>query len=103
MNRLDLILQKREIICELARRHKIWRIAVFGSCARREETPESDIDFLVDFEDDSSWVDNLDMEHDLETLFGCKIDLVSRRGLHPLIKDDILNDAIEVVVLEQSI
>jgi len=44
---LDTILAKREEIYAVARRHKAERLWAFGSCARKEETPESDVDLLV--------------------------------------------------------
>ena len=48
---LDEIRAKREEIYAIARAHKAEKLWVFGSCARKEETPESDVDFLVKFGD----------------------------------------------------
>ena len=45
MCQLDNIMAKRDIIHKLAKRHKVDQVFVFGSCARKEETPDSDIDF----------------------------------------------------------
>ena len=45
---LDEIRAKREEIYAVARAHKAEKLWVFGSCARKEETPDSDVDFLVD-------------------------------------------------------
>ena len=87
MCQLDNIMAKRDII------HKVF---VFGSCARKEENSASDIDFLMEFEHDASFRDNIEFEDDLEKLFQCKVDVVSKRGLHPLIEDDVLREAIEV-------
>ena len=49
MSMLDEIWAKRDEICAIARRHKAEKLWVFGSCARREERPDSDVDFLVMF------------------------------------------------------
>lgn len=96
MCQLDRIMAKRDIIHELAKKHKVDKVFVFGSCARKEETPESDIDFLMDFDFDSSWKDHLTIQDELEKLFNCEIDIVSKRWLHPLLKEQVLEEAIEI-------
>lgn len=50
----------------------------------------------MDFGFDSSWIDHLAIQAELEKLFQRKIDVVSKFGLHPYIKDRILREAIEV-------
>lgn len=57
MCKLDEIMKKRETVYALARKYNVLRIFVFGSCARKEETPESDIDFLMDFKHGASMLD----------------------------------------------
>lgn len=52
---LDTIRAKRDEIYAIARKHKAEKLWVFGSCARKEETPESDIDFPVKFELGIGW------------------------------------------------
>lgn len=54
---------------------------VFGSVARGEERPESDIDFLVEFEPGSSLFDLMDLEAELAALLGVSVDVVSVGGL----------------------
>lgn len=56
-------------------------MALFGSVARGEDTPESDIDFLVEFEPGSSLFDLMDLQEALEQLLGTSVDLISARGL----------------------
>lgn len=56
-------------------------MSVFGSVARGEETPTSDIDFLVDFEPGSSLFDLLHISEELEALLGVPVDVVSTGGL----------------------
>lgn len=72
MCQLDNIMAKRDIIHKLAKRHKVDRVFVFGSCARKEETSTSDIDFLMDFGFDSSWIDHLAIQAELEKLFSAQ-------------------------------
>ena len=67
---------------------------MFGSVARGEETENSDIDFLIDYDlkKVSSWfLGGLLM--DLQDLFGCKVDIVTEQGLSRLIKGRVLAEA----------
>ena len=51
---LDTIHAKRDEIYAIARKHKAEKLWVFGSVARKEERPDSDVDFLVEFGNGSS-------------------------------------------------
>lgn len=73
----------RREIKALVERHKGEAVAIFGSVARGEETRESDIDFLVDFVDDSSLFDLVRLKLDLEALLGRDVDVVAVGGLLP--------------------
>lgn len=59
---------------------------VFGSVARGEERPDSDIDFIVEFESSRSLFDLMDLDQDLTALLGRPVDVVSLGGLKP--RDD---------------
>jgi predicted nucleotidyltransferase len=72
---------KREQISALARRHGARSIALFGSVARGDDTPASDADFLVEFEDGSSLFDLMHLADDLHELLGFDVDVVSVGGL----------------------
>lgn len=94
-SKLELIREKRAEIKEIAARHKGIKISVFGSVARGEESPESDIDFLVEFSKDASLFDTGGLQIELSELLGVNIDVVSTGGLRP--KDShILKEAIEL-------
>ena len=80
-NRIDELKQNRIAIIELAKKHKAFNVAVFGSVARKSETSESDIDFLVDFEKGASLFDQAALHTDLSDLLKSKIDLLSRSSL----------------------
>jgi uncharacterized protein len=77
----ELLGSRRDEVLEVARRHRGRSIAVFGSVARREERPGSDVDFLVDFEPQSSLSDLIHLQDELEALLGRPVDVVSRGGL----------------------
>jgi uncharacterized protein len=79
--RLQEVEAHREEIMDLVRRHHGRSIAVFGSVSRGDDGPDSDVDFLVDFEAGSSLFDLGHLQDDLEALLGCKVDVVSVGGL----------------------
>ena len=79
--RRDLVEAKRSEIREIAQRHRGRTVAVFGSVARGDESPTSDIDLLVEFEPGSSLFDLLHMTEELEALLGVPVDVVSAGGL----------------------
>ncbi|MBR1368703.1 nucleotidyltransferase [Methanocalculus chunghsingensis] len=92
MNVLDLLRRHESVLKE---RFGIARIGIFGSFARGEERPLSDIDILVFFEEGKKTFDNfMGVKLYLEDLFGRKVDLVTEAALKPLIRDPILRDVI---------
>jgi uncharacterized protein len=76
-----LVEANRDQIKAVVTRHKGRAVAVFGSVARGEETQESDVDFLVEFEPGSSLFDLADLEDALASLLGRRVDVVSLGGL----------------------
>jgi len=72
---------KRNEIIDLVRQHHGRAVALFGSVARGDDTPESDIDFLVEFQKGSSLFDLMDLQEALEQLLGVSVDVVSVGGL----------------------
>ena len=74
---LDEIRAKRDEIYEIARRHKAEKLWVFGSCARKEERPDSDVDLLVKFSPGVSFRDYDAIGQGVSELFGRKVDVVS--------------------------
>ena len=94
MCQLDRLTSLRGEIYEIARKHKADKVYVFGSCARKEETPESDVDFLVELQKGASLFDLMDLQDEYEALLNCKVDVVSRRGLNPYLRDNVLSEAV---------
>jgi predicted nucleotidyltransferase len=81
--RLEGLEENSTAIREIAARHKASSIAVFGSVARSEDTENSDYDFLVTFEKDSSLLDTAALINDLEDFLGSHVNVVSLGGLKP--------------------
>ncbi len=88
-----LVEAHREEIKAVVARHKGRAVAIFGSVARGEEKPESDIDFLVEFEKGTSLFDLMHVEDDLVHLLGRDIDVVSLGGLKRRDRD-VLEEAV---------
>ena len=78
---LDEIQAKRDEIYAIARRHKAERLWVFGSCARKEERPDSDVDFLVKFGDSIGFFELFDFESEMSNEVGRKVDLINVTAL----------------------
>ena len=94
---MDALTLLREHEPVLKSRFGVERIGVFGSFARGEERPESDIDVLVSFGKDGKTFDNfMGIKFYLEDLFGRKVDLVTEAALKPLIRDPILAEVVYV-------
>jgi hypothetical protein len=73
----------------------VRRIGLFGSVARDEARPGSDMDFLVEFEPGRKTFDNyMDLKDFLEQLFERRVDLVTSEGIKPQLRDRILSEAI---------
>jgi predicted nucleotidyltransferase len=90
--------EKREEILRLAARHGARNVRVFGSVARGEETPASDIDLLVEAGPDTSpWFPG-GLIADLEDLLGCHIDVATEPGLHWYLRTRILHEAVPLCV-----
>lgn len=71
-------------------------IALFGSYARNQETSKSDLDILVEFKKKKSFLDLVRIERELSEKLGVKVDLLTKKGISPLILDNIKKE-MEVV------
>ena len=90
----QLLREKRQEIEQIADEHGAHSIRVFGSVARGEAGPESDIDLLVRVGPaTSSWFP-AGLILDLEDLLGCRVDIVTERALNPDIRERVLREAI---------
>jgi hypothetical protein len=79
----------RKCLPEIREKYGVTSIGIFGSYARGEAAPASDIDIIVEFDRPIGW-ELVDLADFLETCLHHKVDLVIRRSLHPLIRDSVL-------------
>jgi len=88
----SLLLNKKVEIAAICRRHHVRELSVFGSALGAEFRPDSDIDLLVEFDADVpiGLLQFGELQAELENLLHRKVDLVSKRGLRPLVRERIL-------------
>lgn len=89
----ELLKSKRQDILAIAAKHGAHNLRIFGSVARGEARPESDLDILVEMEPGRSLMDHVALMQDLEDLLQRKVDVVSERALHWYIRDRVLAEA----------
>ena len=94
MDMLPAILARRDEIAEIARRHGATNVRIFGSVARREAGPESDLDLLVDVGSRHSPWFPVRLIDELKRLLDRNIDVVTERSLHPRLREQILREAL---------
>jgi predicted nucleotidyltransferase len=88
-----ILREKRDDITRVADKHGATNVRVFGSVVRGESGPSSDLDLLIDVgPKTSSWFP-AGFILDLENLLGCRVDVVTERGLDPLLRDQVLSEA----------
>jgi uncharacterized protein len=91
---LDEIRATAPQLAELCRKYGIAELSVFGSVARGDARPDSDIDLLyVRVPGNDLGMSYFALQEDLEKLFGRPVDLVPKDGLHRVIRDQVLGDA----------
>ena len=95
---MDEIRAKRDEIYAIARKHKAEKLWVFGSCARKEEHPDSDVDFLVKFDGGIGLVEYIRFERELSHLLGRKVELTVNSALlrEPRFAERVCREAVAI-------
>jgi uncharacterized protein len=94
MGSTELLDVQRKEILALAARHGARNIRVFGSVARGESRPTSDVDFLVEMEEGRNLLDLVGFWQDLEELLGCRVDVITDGGVSPYLRQKIYAEAV---------
>ena len=98
----DVSVQREEVLNLLQAHRKnlaqlgVKSLALFGSMARGEARPDSDLDILVEFEGPTTFDGYMDLKFFLEELLGCRIDLVTRKALKPSLRPYVDQEALYV-------
>lgn len=94
METLEKLRHRRSELLAIAARRGARDLRVFGSAARGEDTPDSDLDFLVRMERGRSLVDLVALREELAAALDRPVDVVSERGIYPYLRERILREAI---------
>lgn len=95
MTREEVLTTLRRHKPELQKKYPLSNIELFGSYARNEQTPESDVDIMVEFNEPVG-IEFVDLLIDLETILGRPVDLITKKSLRPKLKPYIEPDLIAV-------
>ena len=92
-NTLDLLHSKKLELLKLAEKYGVKNVRVFGSVVYGEDTTESDIDLLVDMEEERDLFDLIGFKLDAEDLLGRTVDVVMEETIYHMLRDRILSEA----------
>jgi predicted nucleotidyltransferase len=93
MDAQTLLKIHRKDILAVAARNGAYNVRVFGSVARGDNRPDSDVDFLVNLQKGRSLLDLARLLRELQTLLGTSVDVMTEAGLRTRIKDQVLREA----------
>jgi len=94
MSGLEQIKESAPAVRSMAARHGARNIRIFGSVVRGEDGEDSDVDLLVDMDDDRSLLDLVAVERELGQLLNRRVDVVVDGGVSPYLRDRICAEAI---------
>jgi predicted nucleotidyltransferase len=81
---------------ELKQKYGVRSLSLFGSVARDEDGPASDVDLLVEFDRPVGYFGLFALQDYLESLLGCKVDLGTSNSLKPRIRDHVMGECVRV-------
>ncbi|GBC84582.1 hypothetical protein HRbin11_01013 [bacterium HR11] len=88
-----LLKEKRSEILRICAKYGAHNVRVFGSVARGEADETSDLDLIVTFEPGRTLLDHAALVLELEKRLGCRVDVISERGMKPRIRERVLKEA----------
>lgn len=94
MSTLERLRTQRQTLVALAAQHGAENIRVFGSVAREEDAPSSDVDLLVNMQPGRSLLDLVALKREVEDLLQRRADIVTENSLHPLIRNQVVEAAL---------
>ncbi len=87
------LMEHRIEVLEVATRHGASNLRVFGSVARGDDGPTSDIDLLVDLDDPTNLINVIGLECDLEDVLGIKVDVGALESLRTPLREEVMSEA----------
>ncbi|MEC4815884.1 MAG: nucleotidyltransferase family protein [Scytonema sp. PMC 1069.18] len=90
----QILRQSKQLLQE---HYRITQLGIFGSYARGEQTEESDVDVLIDYEQAPTLFKLVELRDYLSHVIGMKVDIVTQNGLKPRIRDRVLSEVVYVL------
>ena len=87
----------KDIILQILKKHEVKKASLFGSIVREELAIDSDIDLIIEFKGDKSLLDLAALQIELEEKLKLKVDVLTYNSIHPLLKDQILAEQVEIL------
>ncbi|MBA7650724.1 hypothetical protein ES703_58535 [subsurface metagenome] len=94
VNKEDILVRLKNLKEEIKINYKVKTIGLFGSYINNKQKATSDIDFIVEFEDDADLFHFIGLSRYLEEIFNTKVDVISKPSLKEDLKQHILQEAI---------
>lgn len=94
---MEKINDLKPIIVEILKKNNIKKAGIFGSYARGEAKIDSDIDILIELDKKKDLYDLIGIELELKKKLKKNIDLLTYKSIHPLLKDEILNEEVKII------
>ena len=96
MNTFNGITIDHERLVEICRRYHVRELALFGSTARGDNRPESDVDIMIEYDPHATpgLIDFSKLRFELEDLMARRVDLVTKRGLKPLVRQHVVDESV---------
>jgi hypothetical protein len=88
-----LVEAHRDALLAISAKHHARNVRVFGSVVRGDDSATSDVDFLVDFDEEAHPLDILALGCDFEDELGVKVDVCTPKGLRDFVRDEIFAEA----------
>jgi uncharacterized protein len=74
--------------------YQVTELGIFGSYARQEQTETSDVDVLIDYDQAPTLFKLVELRDDLSNVLGMKVDVVTKNGLKPRIRERVLSEVV---------
>lgn len=91
-----IIQDRRNEILAISKKYGAKSIRIFGSVARGEDRPDSDLDIIVEMEKGASLLDIIAIKQDIEDILGRNVDVVTEASISPYIRDKVIGEAISL-------
>lgn len=92
----SIIQTRRDDILRIATEHGASNVRVFGSVARGDDEPESDVDLLIQLEAERSLLDLIAIKQELEALLSRRVDVLTEAAISPYLREQILSEAVRL-------